>query len=493
MTRARRLVFLVGGLAGLAAAAMALPRRDGQVQDRFNHPKHAKLFPLCTSCHGGVVDSGAPLYPVLRDCTACHDGTIQARVEFLPRSAPVATNLRFTHEVHARSALRGDPSDSTIGVRCQACHTVPAAERMAVQLAVVGNCLDCHRLPPDHLAAPDSACAACHVPLTEAPRLSRADVAGFPEPGSHLAPDFPFEGHGRLAEKAGVAAVAAGCATCHARDFCVTCHVNAPEVGAIQALGPDDRSTALAATLPTPASHGSATFLTSHAKAASASGASCSTCHIRDSCTACHVGVAPRRVDALPAAGPGRGAGATVERTAPLTHTWTFREGHGPEATARPSSCEGCHVRTQCLDCHRPDAAASPARQGYHPDGFLTRHPAAAYSREANCADCHNPGQFCQTCHVQAGLTSRAARIGARGFHDGYPAFGLGHGQAARQQLESCASCHAERDCTACHSAVPGGFRFSPHGPRFDAERLRKKNPSVCVACHGRDIPGVVR
>jgi predicted CXXCH cytochrome family protein len=91
---------------------------------------------------------------------------------------------------------------------------------------------------------------------------------------------------------------------------------------------------------------------------------------------------------------------------------------------------------------------------------------------------------------VQSGLTARQNRLGGRGYHDAFPSFGLGHGQAARQSLESCASCHAERDCTSCHSAVAGGFRFSPHGPGFNADRLRKKNPGLCVACHGRDIPG---
>jgi hypothetical protein len=173
----------------------------------------------------------------------------------------------------------------------------------------------------------------------------------------------------------------------------------------------------------------------------------------------------------------------------PATHTASFREGHGAEASARPATCSGCHVRTQCLDCHRPDPSTTNTRESYHPAAFLTRHPSQAWSRQANCSDCHNPGQFCQTCHVQSGLTAGANRLGGRGYHDAIPNFSLGHGQAARQSLESCASCHAERDCTACHSSVAGGFRFSPHGPGFNSERLLKKNPSFCVACHGTSIP----
>ncbi len=34
-----------------------------------------------------------------------------------------------------------------------------------------------------------------------------------------------------------------------------------------------------------------------------------------------------------------------------------------------------------------------------------------------------------------------------------------------------------------------GGRRFDPHGPGFDAERLRRKNPQMCTVCHGAAIP----
>jgi hypothetical protein len=170
----------------------------------------------------------------------------------------------------------------------------------------------------------------------------------------------------------------------------------------------------------------------------------------------------------------------------PASHTQEFvRRAHGGDASSRPQTCAACHQRETCLSCHRPDGAPQTA---YHPSAFLTRHPAAAYSRAANCSDCHNTAQFCQSCHQRSGLTA-LARLGRAGYHDAFRGFSLGHGQAARQNLESCATCHAERDCTACHSAVGGGFRFNPHGPGFDPERMRAKNPSVCVACHGTAIP----
>jgi hypothetical protein len=74
------------------------------------------------------------------------------------------------------------------------------------------------------------------------------------------------------------------------------------------------------------------------------------------------------------------------------------------------------------------------------------------------------------------------------GYHDAKQYFTLNHGQAARQNLESCVACHAERDCLTCHSAQ-GGRRFNPHGPGFDPETMRRKNSQACTVCHGAAIP----
>jgi hypothetical protein len=319
--------------------------------------------------------------------------------------------------------------------------------------------------------------------------LTREDIARFPKPRSHDAPDFLLGGHGRLAQVTRDSprerGISASCATCHARNLCLTCHVNATESPVISALGMDERSPVFAFAQPVPPGHRDPGWLRVHGREAQRGAATCSTCHTRESCATCHVGSTPRAIAALPASGPGRARGAHLVRRRPVWHTFDFRERHKPEANARPRTCETCHTRPMCLECHRPDAGP---QSRYHMANFITRHPSSAYSREANCADCHNPAQFCQSCHQQSGLTANG-RLGTAGFHDAFRGFSLGHGQAARQSLESCASCHAERDCTACHSAVSGGFRFSPHGPGFNAARMKSKNPSLCIACHGRAIP----
>jgi hypothetical protein len=476
---------------GVARTLAAAPQANVATQEGFPHARHARMFPLCSTCHAGVAEPGQPLWPEAPRCASCHDGVVKPRVVWEPRAGPRATNLRFTHQAHNVAAMAKNPADSGLVRNCAACHNERGAPRMAVQRAVVGQCIDCHGFDAPHVDVPNEACATCHVRLTDAPALTRDDIARFPKPRSHEAPDFLLGGHGKAARGPGPAssprAVAASCATCHARNLCITCHVNAPESPVIRALALDERSPTYAlASQPVPASHAAPGFLRAHGRDAQRSNATCATCHTRQSCTSCHVGVAPHAIAALPDAGPGRAAGAQVTRLAPSSHTREFRERHGAEANARPATCETCHARSTCLECHRPEGAR---QSDYHPRGFLTRHPSSAYAREANCSDCHNPAQFCQSCHQQSGLVANS-RIGQAGYHDAFRGFSLGHGQAARQSLESCASCHAERDCTACHSAVSGGFRFNPHGPGFNASRARSKNPSLCVACHGRAIPG---
>lgn len=476
----------------VAASVMALPAR-AQERSRgaagFDHAEHAKLFPSCESCHAGAARDAAPLWPPAAGCAECHDGTVAERVTWRPPTGPRATNLRFDHAGHRTAMSRSRAPGAAEPAGCASCHRQEGAPWMRVQRAVIARCLDCHRSPPEHLSVPDTACASCHLPLAQAASLPAERVKAFGVPPSHRAPGFMLRGpagHGGLAQPGpGRSGIAASCATCHARDFCITCHVNAPETPAIQALALDARSLLHPARLVEPASHLSPDFLRTHGGGLGRNAENCVACHTRESCSTCHAARLPRGAASLAALGPGRGAGAITERKPPASHTPLFAEQHGPEASATPASCASCHVRADCLDCHRPGPASAG---GYHPAGFLASHPVQAYAREASCADCHNQGQFCASCHAQAGLAGRgAAGQGAR-YHDGKQFFLLGHGQAARQNLESCVSCHVEKDCLSCHAANVGR-RFSPHGPGFDPARLRRKNPELCAVCHGVNVP----
>lgn len=258
---------------------------------------------------------------------------------------------------------------------------------------------------------------------------------------------------------------------------CTTCHVSLVRAAS---LTRQDVSG-----FPAPPSHAAPDFVSRSGHGAVSRqtiGSSCATCHAREFCHQCHAGSAPPR--AITWLASDLRSTAIVARAAPPSHGDNFADRHGTEAAASTTRCTGCHVRADCLECHRPSAGARGA--GYHPDGFLARHPASAYGREASCSDCHNVGAFCTSCHARAGLT--ASGVLRSGYHDARQFFLAGHGQAARQGLESCVSCHAERDCLTCHSAA-GGRRFNPHGPGFDASRMRRKNFAMCTVCHGANVP----
>jgi hypothetical protein len=225
-------------------------------------------------------------------------------------------------------------------------------------------------------------------------------------------------------------------------------------------------------------------WLTKHGSDVRKSAEACTTCHTRNSCLECHIGN-PEVAKDIPPATPDNPGLAQVQRKPPASHQGGFRNRHGALAAAAPQNCAACHVRSDCLSCHRPDAGSGAP--GFHPADFLSRHPAAAYGRENSCSECHNTTAFCADCHKTAGLVA-SGRTLRGGFHDAKQFFLAGHGKAARQSLESCVACHAERDCQQCHSAL-GTNKFNPHGPGFDAARLRQRNAEMCLACHVT-VPG---
>jgi predicted CXXCH cytochrome family protein len=230
-----------------------------------------------------------------------------------------------------------------------------------------------------------------------------------------------------------------------------------------------------------PSTHNAADWLQKHGGLVATQAATCGACHAQESCFQCHRGN-PEVAAALPTAAAGTSMNVQVERHRPASHTPEFVNGHGSTASARPESCAGCHVRQDCLECHRPNAAEAG---GYHEPGFLSSHPQQAYTREVSCANCHNTGSFCQSCHQQAGLVSDGAIN--RGYHDKVALFLGGHGQAARQSLESCVSCHTENDCLTCHR------QFDPHGPGFNPSAMQKRAENMCRTCHGATIPEASR
>ncbi len=520
---------------------------SADTSEAFPHEDHAGLFALCTGCHGGISRGDtATFYPNPESCANCHDGEQAERVEWSgPERRP--GNLIYDHADHAAEMEReGEEAAS-----CESCHTPAGATRMAVTgRAVPNRCLSCHEHEATKHYV-DASCATCHRPLAET-GFDRGRIASLPEPADHDRGGFLIETHGESAERslatcqtchtqerctschvegaeretvASMPAAPAGmelpdlaaryptpethesegwldvhgerarpgeCSTCHTRQSCTTCHRDAPS--STVARLPDGRRTdapGVAVERRAPASHRVPDFPTAHGDLAAADPGNCTSCHTEASCTDCHAGgVADAREAGqrreLPAvASPAATAGAEGGPAA-----------GGSTAGARAQAADTTHTDTTAADTSSsadsdgapwPGPAARSEPGGFHPENFMARHASAAYGNRMECSTCHSTGAFCRECHQQTGMGS-SGRIGP-GFHDAQPLWLLRHGQAARQSLESCASCHRQRDCIQCHSTT-GAFSVSPHGPDFDAQRYADRNRQVCLACHLSDPLG---
>jgi hypothetical protein len=445
-------------------------------QAPFPHSAHEGLFPLCTGCHEGVpLGNPADYYPEPASCTTCHDGVREARVAWQGPSSN-AGNVRFEHRSHADELARaGDPA-----LDCAACHVPVGGQRMSVVSEVqLGTCWGCHaHTATDHQV--DAKCTVCHLPLAET-AFDRARIEALPMPGDHRSASFLAAEHGRL-----VAADPSRCATCHTQERCTGCHVDAEraEIAAFPAAPAGMDLPEWAAHYSVPGDHADREWLRVHGIGASRE--ACATCHTADDCVACHVPPVPAPVRALPSRDAVVAPGARVVTRAPESHArMFFPQAHATLAAAGDASCGSCHEEAFCVGCH--DA---PVRGGYHPTDFLPRHAASAFGRAADCSTCHDAQVFCRACHVEVGLVpAGSGRLGPS-YHDDGPLWLIRHGQGARQNLESCATCHRQVDCTQCHGVL-GAFKVSPHTAAFDAERAWSRSPRTCLACHvGNPLAG---
>lgn len=461
---------LAGTLLAGSALAAAGVLVSGPGAEPFPHAEHAGLFPTCAGCHAGVA-SGDSLrfYTVAEeDCAACHDGAELERVEWTPpRRRP--TNLDFAHAEHAEELSE----DGEEPLDCAGCHSDAGAPRMEVRLAAVERCLDCHAPGGEHLAL-DAPCATCHLPLARATALPVEWISQLPEPPGHDAPEFVLA-HADLARSR-----TETCAVCHAEESCARCHLNADRLAAVTALGSDARVARLVADRagewPEPASHRSPEWAWAHGAQARESAAACANCHAQRSCAACHSGGGPAAVAELPEPVGGEPRGVEMAAVRPAGHEPGFETRHATAAAAGLVRCSACHTERQCADCH-----AGAERPRFHAAAFVLRHGPEAFSRDSDCAACHSSEAFCRDCHAGLGLADAGRSGGA--FHDAQPTWLLAHGLAARQDLESCVTCHAEQQCLRCHSAK-SGWRVSPHGPGFDPAHAAGKSQQSCGICH---------
>ena len=487
----------------LAAAALAVclavvPRARAQQADTFPHSLHAKVFPSCTGCHLGAVQQDAKFYPDASACSGCHDGQQRYEGKVLRTvnfkgATELTTNLAFSHLLHEQK------SNTERNTRiCMKCHQRPGTtEWMSVAAPQPALCVLCHEHEaPAHLA-PQANCRTCHVPLAQAVKLSPDEISQFPKPASHDSADW-------LSKHAPTDSLAtARCAVCHTQQSCARCHMNVSTTSQIKLLGSNPAvAQAIAgkpAEYPQPASHRAPDWQSTHQTQANAIDAKCGSCHARSSCQTCHLTIGAREaIGRLPAPKPGTGAqGVQLRRTGELAllrtvnfrsavpipknvtyvqvHPAGWEKNHRAPASTTAANCASCHIQRYCSDCHD-----GVGRIKYHPVDFVQGHGAQSFGREQDCATCHNNEAFCVSCHESLGIGSTGKRDGS--VHNQSANWLLDHGQAARLELQSCASCHKQSDCMRCHSTVTWGI--NPHGPNFDADKMAAKSTQVCYYCH---------
>jgi len=408
----------------------------------MNLPPHAASSRIA---HGALLALGLALAVALGLTHAANGQPRPRRATPEGRSAIIYPLQRIAIRMdHAHPAHRALP--------CVQCHTSAPASRASRDLLIPAEstCNPCHAAQTDREAPTAARCGTCHVGYgADGTRVVPAST--FPAPRLH----FSHATHVRLG---------ATCESCHAgvrdtalatRDHlptmrqCLTCHGGARSDGACSASSPNatPRTTRLAP-------------------------ATCTTCHLAEP-----DGVLRTRFAEGMLTPPDWLLGMGHDADWIVRHRWIGAD--------QGSACASCHRESECADCH--DGRVRP--RSVHPNDYLTVHTQEARREPTRCASCHTTQRFCTECHARLGLATIAApAVRATGrYHPPAATWERAHALEAKRSLAACVSCHAERDCVACHGALGIGGGLSPHPAGF-ANRcapLLTANPRACVTCHG--------
>jgi hypothetical protein len=135
-------------------------------------------------------------------------------------------------------------------------------------------------------------------------------------------------------------------------------------------------------------------------------------------------------------------------------------EGHpGPDA-----DCSTCHGDV----AHPLDQAAPAGPVGPHPAQYTFLHGRDAVPDAATCAECH-ADNFCSACHLDNAYPHPDSWIEQ-------------HGAQTLETPSRCSVCHADEYCSACHGTTV------PHPDdwlKLHRSRLAA-NPSACGTCHAQ-------
>lgn len=339
--------------------------------------------------------------------------------------------LTFSHAKHL-----------TRGTTCTTCHPDAQTSRSAVDnlIPTEAQCRACHpidRTKPDLViaGAPPARCIACHPGYTPDTAVARVYLTPTPLKFSHAAHarSTCASCHGDLS-KVDLATRAhlptmSSCLACHREGTqerrCADCHL-AKLGGLLETELPQGRLVPRQTGLGD--AHGPG-FGKNHQQEARQVDATCTACHDRSICLACHQGV------------------TKPEEFHPGNYVLT----HAVEARRGTPDCSACHrAQSFCVACHERSGIGLRGNRG-----FFGGDPSTAFH--------------------PAGWASRTGGVNK-------------HAGEARRNIAACASCHRENDCLDCHSAEVGSLRASPHprGWRGSArcKALDRGNRRMCLKCH---------
>lgn len=158
-------------------------------------------------------------------------------------------------------------------------------------------------------------------------------------------------------------------------------------------------------------------------------------------------------------------------------HPGDWPNQHGDMAANRSRYCANCHKsEIFCLDCHSGDNLTG----SIHNLNYRYTHGLDANSKEIDCQACHEIKPFCNDCHL---------RENRMPLNHSTLSWRQRHGDAARDDIENCASCHDAADPTCarsgCHREGSGHRIHDPDLGRFDREGPWHDDESYfCFQCH---------
>lgn len=188
-------------------------------------------------------------------------------------------------------------------------------------------------------------------------------------------------------------------------------------------------------------------------------------------------------------------AKAGLNEMSRFKHENDFLKEHAAYANRSMRTCTQCHTEMFCTDCHSKKWTGqkmsirypeSVKRNFIHRGDWITFHRAEAKTGDLTCLKCH-ARKDCSSCHERSNISGSSGK----NFYK-HPAGWLSksnsnfHGDEARRNIISCASCHQKKGpgyCVDCHKASLG---LNPHPKGFGKTKVMRKSNRMCASCHSK-------